>query len=281
LVRLGITADLYSDSISSIEQRKGISPDFASGIMEAFLQPDGFDYSAFRRFDVPTLVDYLRRSHMSYRDKRLPETLQLVHHLMSTECITPVLMAVLHTFVRDYRSEGRLVYINDIQIDADGHPVILYVTATSFQPGPPGEPRFQTVARWDGRQWHFSEVTTTTHNYDVGSIYIEGDVWRVFAPAEPGPQRWGTGGEVAIWRSTNRGESWEKERDVTRNSERNHSYVRRPVNAHDDFHAFWADGDADKLSPSHLYFTNKAGSQVWRLPYDMEGETARPELVNP
>jgi len=105
LVRLGITADLYSDSISAIEQRKGISPDFASGIMEAFLQPDGFDYSAFRRFDVPTLVDYLRRSHMSYRDKRLPETLQLVHHLMSTECITPVLMAVLHTFVRDYRSE--------------------------------------------------------------------------------------------------------------------------------------------------------------------------------
>ena len=183
--------------------------------------------------------------------------------------------------VRDYEAEGRLVYINDTQLDADGHPVVLYVTAARYEPGPPGEPRFQTVARWDGQQWHFSDVTTTTHNYDVGSIYIEDDVWRVFAPAEPGPQRWGTGGEVAIWRSTDLGDTWEKERDVTRNSERNHSYVRRPVNAHDDFYAFWADGDADELSPSYLYFTNKAGAQVWRLPYDMEDDFARPELLNP
>jgi iron-sulfur cluster repair protein YtfE (RIC family) len=42
---------------------------------------------------------------MSYRDKLLPETLQLVHHLMTVEHVTPVLMAVLHTFVREYRKE--------------------------------------------------------------------------------------------------------------------------------------------------------------------------------
>ena len=181
--------------------------------------------------------------------------------------------------VRHYEAEGRLVYINDAQLDADGHPVILYVTSARYEPGPPGEPRYQTVARWDGRQWHFSEVTRTTHNYDVGSIHIEGDTWRVFAPAEPGPQRWGTGGEVAIWRSTDRGETWTKQRDVTRGSERNHSYVRRPVNAHADFYAFWADGNADELSPSYLYFTNRDGSEVWRLPYDLEGDFARPEPV--
>lgn len=44
--------------------------------------------------------------------------------------------------------------------------------------------------------------------------------------------------------------------------------------------AEFADGDADKLSPSHLYFTNKAGDKVWRLPYDMTGDFASPELVN-
>lgn len=42
--------------------------------------------------------------------------------------------------VRNYESEGRLVYINDIQLDAQGHPVIFFVTAALNQPGPPGEP---------------------------------------------------------------------------------------------------------------------------------------------
>ena len=182
--------------------------------------------------------------------------------------------------VRNYEDEGRLVYINDTQLDAHGNPVIFYVTAAVYEPGPPGEPRYQTVAHWDGQQWRFSEVTRTTHNYDVGSIHIEGDAWRVFAPAEPGPQRWGTGGEVAIWRSEDRGATWTKERDVTRNSPMNHHYVRRPVNAHDDFYAFWADGNPDELSPSHLYFANRQGTHVWRLPYDMEDEFARPEPLD-
>ena len=184
--------------------------------------------------------------------------------------------------VRNYEAEGRLVYINDTQLDADGNPVIFYVTAAVYEPGPPGEPRYQTVARWDGQQWHFSEVTRTTHNYDVGSIHIEdGNIWRVFAPAEPGPQRWGTGGEVAIWRSEDQGGSWTKERDVTRNSAMNHHYVRRPVNAHDDFYAYWADGNPDEFSPSHLYFANKQGDRVWRLPYEMKDEFAAPEPLAP
>jgi len=182
--------------------------------------------------------------------------------------------------VRNYAAEDRLVYINDIQLDADGNPVIFYVTSARYEAGPPGEPRFQTVARWDGETWHFSEVSSTTHNYDVGSIHIEDDVWRVFAPAEPGPQRWGSGGEVAIWRSENQGETWTKERDVTQNSTTNHHYVRRPVNAHDDFYAYWADGNPDELSPSYLYFTNKKGDSVWRLPYTMDEEFAQPELLS-
>jgi hypothetical protein len=181
--------------------------------------------------------------------------------------------------VRDYQSEGRLVYIADTQFDSAGHPVILYVTAASFAAGPSGDPRRMTVARWDGKQWHFSEVCNTTHNYDVGSLYIEKDVWRVFTPSLPGPQPMGTGGEVAIWRSTDKGETWKMERQLTSHSERNHSYVRRPLHAHEDFYAFWADGNSDKPSPSYLYFSNKDGSKVWRMPYEMKEDFASPQSV--
>lgn len=179
--------------------------------------------------------------------------------------------------VRDFRSEGRLVYMKDIRFDADGNPVILVVTAANHQPGPAGEPRRVLVVHRDGDAWKFHEVAETTHNYDTGTLAIEDDgSWRVFTPSGRGPQRWGTGGEVEIWASHDAGETWAKERDVTSDSEFNHGYVRQPVNAHDDFYAFWADGNPDELSPSRLYFTNRAGTDVWQLPYDMDGDRARP-----
>jgi len=52
------------------------------------------------------------------------------------------------------------------------------------------------------------------------------------------------------------------------------------LNAHDDFYAFWADGDAGKLSESHLYFSNKKGDKVWELPYYMQSEFGKPVLVS-
>ncbi len=133
------------------------------------------------------------------------------------------------------------------------------------------------VAHWKGHKWMFHEVTKSTHNYDMGSLYIEaGGQWRIIAPTESGPQLHGTGGEIALWKSDDQGQTWKKTREITRNSVLNHGYVRRPVNAHPDFYAFWADGNPDKMSKSWLYFTNKAGSQVWRLPYDMENEYSSP-----
>jgi hypothetical protein len=179
--------------------------------------------------------------------------------------------------IRDYRKEQRLVYLKDIGFDTDGHPVLLYITSVFHQPGPAGDPRHWTIAHWSGKKWRFSEIAPASHNYDMGSLYIESDgTWRIIAPFEAGPQKFGTGGEMAIWTSCDGGENWQKIRDITRDSEFNHSYARRPVNAHPDFYAFWADGHADVFSRSFLYFTDKMGTAVWRLPYDMDKTFANP-----
>ena len=181
--------------------------------------------------------------------------------------------------VRNYEEEGRLVYIHDIDLDASNQPVILFTTAASYKPGPEGSPRWWTIAHWTGETWEFSDVTTANHNYTTAALYLEGDTWRIIGPSEPGPQPIGAGGEIAIWRSSDRGKSWTKVRDVTRGSAFNHNYVRRPVNAHPEFYAFWADGNPDVFSPSCLYFCSEQGDKVFRLPYHMDGDEARPDVL--
>jgi hypothetical protein len=180
--------------------------------------------------------------------------------------------------VRDYKAEKLLVYFKDLQFDT-GNPVVLYLTSKGFESGPANDPRTWYTSRWTGKEWETRTITTSDHNYDYASLYIEEGRWRVLGAMEGGPQAYGTGGEVVLWESPDRGATWAKTRTLTQGSTRNHTYPRRPLNVHPDFYALWADGDARKPSESSLYFTNRACDGVWRLPTLMTGDTAKPELV--
>ena len=181
--------------------------------------------------------------------------------------------------VHDYEREGLLVYLKDIRFDERGRPVILFVTSRGYASGPENDPRTWQTARWTGQRWQIRPVTTSGNNYDMGPLYLEEDgTWRIIAPTEPGPQRYNPGGEVAMWVSEDQGATWQKVEQLTSNSLYNHTYVRRPVNAHPDFYAFWADGHGRQPSKSRLYFSTREGA-VYRLPPQMEGAFARPERV--
>jgi hypothetical protein len=189
---------------------------------------------------------------------------------------TPLADIHNEALVRDYEAEHKLVYINDLNFDSGGNPVILAIISNDFRPGPSGNPREWYVIHRKNNKWDFHKVCESTHNYDMGSLYTEGKIWKIIGPTEPGPQYYGTGGEIAMWISKDEGEKWQKVRNVTTGSLRNNSYVRRPLNANSDFYAFWADGDADKLSESHLYFTDIKGKKVWELPYTMKENREKP-----
>ncbi|MCA9240052.1 MAG: hypothetical protein KDA37_07630, partial [Planctomycetales bacterium] len=179
-----------------------------------------------------------------------------------------------------YAAEGRLVYLKDLQYDTDGNPVLLYLTAADWRPGPNGDPRTWTIAHHKDGQWNIKEIFTSDHNYDHGSLYIEDDgAWRIIAPTYPGADPWTTGGDMVNWISYDQGDSWKPRFLLTHDSEYNHTYARRPVNAHDDFYAFWADGDTLEKSESRLYFTDRLGSGVWQLPWTMEADLQTSELA--
>jgi hypothetical protein len=218
-------------------------------------------------------------------DKRtniyLMQTTDMGEHwtdVKGNELQTPLTDKLNAALVKDYEGEGKLVYLNDINFDASGNPVVLAVISNNFQPGPPGNLRDWVVAKWSGTAWNFTKVCSSTHNYDMGSLYIDGRNWTVLGPTEAGPQKNGTGGEMASWRSTDNGVSWQKQMQLTQNSSRNHSYLRRPSVIHPGFTAFWADGNADSLSASSLYFSDEAG-KVYQLPYTMKADFEKPVIV--
>jgi hypothetical protein len=183
--------------------------------------------------------------------------------------------------VRDYAAEGRLAYTCDLNFDAAGNPILLYVTSRDHRPGPGGGEREWTVAHWKNDRWNFTVITTSDHNYDMGSLYVLPGEWLVIAPTDTGPQKWGAGGDMVLWASKDEGKTWTRRRGVTQQSDYNHSYARRPLHARDPFFAFWADGNPNQLSPSRLYFSDSAGERVFRLPYTFPSDaaTAAPERV--
>lgn len=181
--------------------------------------------------------------------------------------------------VLDLQSQGLFMYTCDLNFDAKGNPILLCIVSRAGEPGPKGDPREWTVLHWTGTEWARRVVTASDHNYDMGSLNVSGDIWRIIGPTGTAPQKWGTGGEMETWVSRDQGNSWTKERALTANSAFNHSYARRPLDAHPDFAAFWADGHPTELTPSRLYFCNADGTVVKRLPYDMDGDSAEPETM--
>ncbi|MGD1891391.1 MAG: BNR-4 repeat-containing protein [Cyclobacteriaceae bacterium] len=183
----------------------------------------------------------------------------------------------------DYESQGKNVYLKDIAFDTNGNPVALYLTSGGHEPGLSNNPREWRVSHFDGtdraaNRWQTTVITVSDHNYDMGSLWIEGDHWTVIAPTINRPQAIGGGGEVAIWESTDAGKSWKLKKQITKDSPRNHNYVRRVVNGKAPFQYFWADGNPDKLSQSIMYFGDSKGN-TWQLPYEMQDEKEKPVKV--
>ena len=180
--------------------------------------------------------------------------------------------------VKEFFSQGKNVYIKDVNFDEQGNPIALYLAGPGHQPGPDNGPRGWFVAYYNGSDWEHHKITESDQNYDTGSLFVKGDEWMVIGPSIDSPQQWGAGGEVIMWKSQDKGKTWEKSKQLTKDSDRNHNYIRKVVDGKDPFFYFWADGNPDKISESHLYFGNSKG-KVWQLPYEMEKDEEKPKRV--
>jgi hypothetical protein len=196
-----------------------------------------------------------------------------------TQLELPLTTAANPALVADFKSKNRNVYLKDVNYDSHGRPIILVVTSGGYESGPKNDPRTWTTARWTGHEWEVREGFSSDNNYDTGPLYVESDTtWRVIAPTQTGPQPYNPGGEIAMWLTEDAGAHWRMVRQMTSGSERNHTYVRRPVNAQPDFYALWADGHGRQPSISRLYYGNRDGD-VFLLPEETDAPWVRATRV--
>jgi len=221
-----------------------------------------------------------RRTNLYYLETSdLGDTWRTADGTSLTLPLTTVNNAAL---VHDYASEGLYVYLKDLEYDAQDRPILLYLTTSVVVPEISSVDKTWYTAFWsdDEDEWIIREAFISDQNYDHGELTIEDDgTWRIIAPTDPGPAALRTGGDMVMWTSRDQGLTWDRIATLTHDSQYNHMYARGPVRPHDDFYALWADGDTSAVSHSSLYFTDKYGTGVWRLPLEMEGDFATPELA--
>lgn len=190
----------------------------------------------------------------------------------------PVVEVQSPALVKDYESLGNNVYLKDMQFDSEGRPICLYLRSGGHEPGPDNAPREWCVSYWRDGSWHTRVITQSDHNYDMGSLWVEGKNWKVIAPTQDGPQVHGGGGEIEEWQSSDAGETWRLAQKITSNSRLNHNYVREVQQGHSSFLYFWADGNPDQFSRSKLFFADQQG-KVFQMPYRMRKDWAKPKRV--
>ncbi|MEX0939696.1 MAG: BNR-4 repeat-containing protein [Pirellulales bacterium] len=273
--------------------------DPAARTLMCMTSPDGVTWSAWQRlaaieeghYQISALGSSIAGTALNYHPQgqglnwrtnlyylQTPDFGRTWHAVDGRPLEVPLTDVVNAALVHDYRDEGLNVYLKDIRFDDRDRPIILYLTSKGYESGPKNDPRTWTTARWTGSRWDIRPVCRSDNNYDMGSLWLDADgTWRIIGPTESGPQPYNPGGEVAMWTSTDQGRSWEP-KTLTADSQRNHTYIRRPIDAHDDFYAFWADGHGRQPSLSRLYIADRQGN-VWRLPREMSGETAPLEPV--
>ena len=234
--------------------------------------------TAFNYHPHEKLPNDMRRTNLYYLET--DDFGETWHNAQGQAVEVPLVSPKNAALVHEYEAEDLRVYMKDMDFDPEGRPVILYLTSRGSRTGPEHGPRMWTTAAWTGERWDIRPAMTSDSNYDTGCLHAEPDgTWRIIGPTEPGPQPYNAGGEIAVWTSADQGKTWGRDRVATQGSPYNHSYARRPLNAQRDFYAFWADGHARELSESRLYFCDRAGEHVWRLPAVMENAMTRPEAV--
>ena len=100
----------------------GVDPDFLLALLNVFEDHKAFRPEDFNRFPLHVIVDYVRKTHAYYLNKKLLEIEQSIHLLVSAYPRAHPLLLLLRTFYTDYK--GHLTK----HIEAEERELLPYIT---------------------------------------------------------------------------------------------------------------------------------------------------------
>mgnify|MGYP000957645786 FL=1 len=83
--------------------RLAIDPEFVFALLDAFEDHKTFDIRGFAKFRLSIIVDYIRKTHQYYLDRKLPEIEQSIHLLLKAYPEAHPLLVVLNDFYTSYK----------------------------------------------------------------------------------------------------------------------------------------------------------------------------------
>jgi regulator of cell morphogenesis and NO signaling len=91
----------------------GIAPEFLLALLNVFEDPGSFSPTGFSKFSLEIIIDYLRKTHAYYLNKKLLEIEQSVHLLVNAYPHAHPMLLLLNTFYTDYKNH----LINHIEME--------------------------------------------------------------------------------------------------------------------------------------------------------------------
>src|SRR6188768_1735491 len=82
----------------------GIEPEFLLALLDVFEDRQSFRPQKFQHFSLTVIVDYLRKTHSYYLNKKLLEIEQSIHLLVKAYPHAHPLLLLLRNFYTDYKS---------------------------------------------------------------------------------------------------------------------------------------------------------------------------------
>ena len=84
--------------------RLGVNAEFVFALLEVFQEPKSFSKTNFEHFKLEIIVDYIRKTHDYYLQRKLLEIEQTIHHLLKSYPEAHPLLVILSDFYAEYKS---------------------------------------------------------------------------------------------------------------------------------------------------------------------------------
>jgi hypothetical protein len=144
---------------------------------------------------------------------------------------------------------GTRGFVNDIQLDEDNTPNILWVGGPTCGNESQEGPGSHYFARWNGASWVVTALPGIRHRRDTGCLrVIDSTHFKVYRPSNKWPT-WG--GEIEEWSSNDSGEAWINTLNLTENSRERHQipltcldYSTYKATTNKDFQVVWCAGES-------------------------------------